>query len=335
MDLITDDFLIQDRRFNLSCSIGISIYPDHGADNETLIKNADAAMYCAKESGRDAFRFFTDEMNVEVMEKLTIEHHLRTALDKQEFSLVYQPQIDLSTSRICGVEALIRWTQPQIGPISPERFIKVAENCGLILPIGAWVLQTACSTVRQWQQQGLSKVPVAVNVSAIQFRQEGFCESVRKVLLDTGLPPEQLELEVTETALLSGSAVIGPVFKELNRMGVKLAIDDFGTGYSSLSYLQQFRVNKLKIDRSFIKAIPDNSDDAAITSAIIQMAKALGLRVIAEGVETDTQLSFLQSRECDEGQGYLFGKPLRAEEMIERFRLGSAGTFKRGAASAF
>ncbi len=334
MDLITADYVIQNRRFNLSCSIGISIYPEHGRDNETLIKNADAAMYCAKESGRNAFRFFTDEMNVQVMERLTIEHHLRSALENQEFFLVYQPQIDLATSRICGMEALIRWNQPEIGAITPDRFIRVAENSGLILPIGEWVLQTACATVKARHEQGLPRIPVAVNVSAIQFRQEGFCEVVRRVLRDSGLSPECLELEVTETVLLSSSEVTPLVMQELKRMGVRLAIDDFGTGYSSLSYLRQFRVNRLKIDRSFIKSVAQNADDAAITGAIIRMAKSLGLRVIAEGVETEKQMAFLQAQGCDEVQGYFFSKPLSEAEMMERLRVEPVASSARRAGAS-
>lgn len=320
MDTMIADLRIQDHKFNVSCSIGISLYPDHGLDSETLIKNADAAMYSAKESGRNVFRFFTNEMNVQVVERLTIERNLRLALERDEFFLVYQPQMDIRSGQIAGMEALIRWRQPELGVMSPDRFIRVAENSGLILPIGEWVLKTACRAARDWQEQGLPPVPVAVNVSAIQFRQEGFAALVRNVLQTTGLAPHYLELEVTESLLLSNADRSLAVLHEIKAMGVKLAIDDFGTGYSSLSYLKHLPVNKLKIDRSFIKMVALNAGDAAITAAIIGMAKSLNLKVIAEGVEDAAQLSFLEAHQCDEIQGYYFSKPLISDEITAKLR---------------
>ncbi|HZQ21523.1 MAG TPA: EAL domain-containing protein [Terriglobales bacterium] len=320
MDAVSADFLIHGRTFNISCSVGIGIFPEHGTDSENLIKNADTAMYCAKESGRNSCRFFTDEMNAQVVERLTIERNLRLALDREEFFLVYQPQVDLCTAEWVGMEALVRWKHPELGLVPPDKFIRVAENSGLILPLGEWVLRTACSTVCQWQRQGLPVVPVAVNVSAVQFRQENFCQQVAAILQETALPPHHLELELTESLLLSSADMTFPLLRQLKGMGVKLAIDDFGTGYSSLSYLRHFPVNKLKIDRSFVKAVAQNADDAAITAAIISMGKSLNLQVIAEGVENEEQISFLRGHQCDQAQGYYYSRPLTAEEVAEQLR---------------
>jgi diguanylate cyclase (GGDEF)-like protein/PAS domain S-box-containing protein len=317
---MTAGFVVQGHPLNISCSLGISIFPEHGEDSETLIKNADAAMYSAKENGRNNFRFFTEEMNAQVVERLTLENSLRRALDKRELFLVYQPQMDIATGRITGLEALLRWQHPELGLVPPNRFIRIAENSGLIMPIGEWVLRTACSQAREWQDEGLPAVPVAVNVSAVQFRQEGFCELIRRVLDETRLAPEYLELELTESLLLSSADVTLSVLQELKAMGLKLAIDDFGTGYSSLSYLKQFPVSKLKIDRSFVRDIAVNPDDAAITTAIISMARSLHLKVIAEGVEDEAQMSFLRAHQCDEIQGYYFSKPLPADKCAEKIR---------------
>jgi diguanylate cyclase (GGDEF)-like protein/PAS domain S-box-containing protein len=320
MDVMTAEFVSQGHSFNVSCSIGISIFPEHGADAETLIKHADAAMYCAKDSGRNNFRFFTEDMNAQVVERLTLEHSLRLALEKQELSLVYQPQMDIATGRITGLEALLRWKHPELGLVPPDKFIRIAENSGLIVPIGEWVLRTACSQARKWQDEGLPAVSVAVNVSAVQFRQEGFRELISRVLLETGLASQYLELELTESLLLSNADVGFPMVQELKKMGLKLAIDDFGTGYSSLSYLRQFPVSKLKIDRSFIRDVATNPDDAAITTAIISMARGLNLKVIAEGVENEQQMSFLRAHHCDEIQGYYFSKPLTVDDVAAKLR---------------
>jgi diguanylate cyclase (GGDEF)-like protein/PAS domain S-box-containing protein len=319
---LENEFVILGHTFKVTCSIGISIFPEHGLDEEALIKNADAAMYCAKDNGRYTYRFFTDDMNAQVLERLVLENELRTALERGELFLMYQPQINLMSRTIIGFESLLRWQHPRQGLVPPNRFIPVAENSGLILPIGEWVLRTSCAQARAWQDAGLHVPSIAVNVSAIQFRQEGFCNMVRAVLQDTGLAPESLELELTESLLLSSGESIFALLEELKNMGVNLAIDDFGTGYSSLSYLKQFPVGKLKIDGSFIKNVERNSDDAAITSAIIDMGKALNLKVIAECVETEMQMLFLQGRGCDEVQGYFFSKPLTAGDAGEMLRLG-------------
>jgi EAL domain-containing protein (putative c-di-GMP-specific phosphodiesterase class I) len=233
---------------------------------------------------------------------------------------VYQPQLSVSSGEITGLEALIRWHHPELGLVPPDKFIGIAETSGLILPIGEWVLRTACTQAKQWHDDGVLSVPVAVNVSAVQFHQEGFCDLMKRVLTETGLAARYLELELTERVLLSNADKMISVLQELREMGLKLAIDDFGTGYSSLSYLKQFRVNKLKIDRSFIRDIATDPDDAAITSAIISMAKSLNLTVIAEGVETEAQMSFLRENQCDEIQGYYFSKPIKAVEVAERLR---------------
>jgi len=320
MRAMTAEYVLKGRSLGINCSIGISIYPEHGTDSETLIKNADAAMYWAKENGRGRFRFFTDEMNAQAVERLTLENSLRLALEKGQLFLMYQPQMDIATGRITGLEALLRWQHPDLGLVPPEKFIRIAENSGLIVPIGEWVLRTACRQARKWQDEGLPAVSLAVNVSAVQFRQEGFCELIGKVLHETGLAPQYLELELTESLLLANADVMLSIVQELKAMGLTLAIDDFGTGYSSFSYLRQFRVSKFKIDRSFIRDVAVNPDDAAITAAIISIAKSLRLKVIAEGVENEAQMSFLRAHQCDEIQGYYFSKPLAPAAAADKLR---------------
>jgi diguanylate cyclase (GGDEF)-like protein len=320
MDAMTAEFVVQGRSLSVSCSVGISIFPEHGADGETLIKNADAAMYSAKDYGRDNFRFFTEDMNVQVAARLNLENSLRLALEKKELYLVYQPQMDIGTGRITGLEALLRWQSPELGLVPPAVFIPIAESSRLIMPIGEWVLRTACTQARIWQDEGLPPLPVAVNVSAAQFLHGGFRELIRSVLRDSGLPSRYLELELTESLLLSNADATFVVLQELKAMGLKLAIDDFGTGYSSFSYLKHFPIGKLKIDRSFIRDVAIGPDDAAITAAIISMAKTLNLKVIAEGVETEAQMSFLRDHHCDEIQGYYFSKPLSIAEVAEKLR---------------
>jgi EAL domain-containing protein (putative c-di-GMP-specific phosphodiesterase class I) len=254
------------------------------------------------------------------LELLALESDMRTALDHNEFFLVYQPQIDILGGRIVGLEALLRWRHPDLGLVPPDRFIPIAERNGLILAIGEWVLRTACIQTRSWQTQGLPIVPVAVNVSAVQFRSEGFAAQVRDVLLETGLSPELLELELTETMLFSNVGAVHECVRDLQAARIKIAIDDFGTGYSSLGYLKQFRVNKLKIDRSFIRDLPGDRDDEVITQAIISMARSLNLTVIAEGVETDAQIAFLKDHGCDQIQGYWFSRPVSPEEIASKLQ---------------
>src|SRR5580692_5658639 len=275
MDAMTGGFVVQGHHLSVSCSLGISIFPEHGVDGETLIKHADAAMYSAKDNGRNNIQLFTAQMNAQAVERLALESSLRRALEKKEFFLVYQPQMDVATGKITGLEALLRWQHPELGLVPPDRFIRIAENSGLIIPIGEWVLRAACSQARCWQDEGIPAVVVAVNVSAVQFRQPGFCELIKRVLEETGLAPQYLGLELTEGLLLADADVTFAVLQDLKAMGLSLAIDDFGTGYSGFSYLRHFWVSKLKIDRSFIRDVAVNPDDAAITAAIISMAKSL------------------------------------------------------------
>ena len=312
---VNTPFDIQGQTLSVTCSIGISMFPDHGEDAETLIKSADAAMYSSKDGGRNTFRFFTEKLTAEALERLQLDGSLRAAVDDQQFFLVYQPEIDVDSGTISCWEALIRWQHPDLGLVPPDKFIRVAENNGLIVPIGEWVLQTACSQWKRWVDSGLVDAPIAVNVSALQFRHEGFCGMVKRVLEDTDLAPEFLELELTESLLFTNEDVMFEILGELKSMGVRLAIDDFGTGYSSLSYLRQFPVSKLKIDRSFIRDLALNGNEVSITAAIINLAKCLKLKVTAEGVENEAQLSFLRKHGCDEVQGFFFSKPLTVAEV--------------------
>jgi len=314
VDSVTGEFIIREHPLNVTCSLGVSIFPAHGVDGETLIKNADAAMYRAKEEGCNTYCLFNHEMNAMLLERLSLENSLRLAIERDEFFLVYQPQVEIPSGRITGLEALIRWQHPERGLIPPDKFIPVAENGGLITALGEWVLRTVCNQIQAWRSSGLDVVPVAVNVSAVQFRQSGFRDLIKDLLREKQVPPELLELELTESLLLSNADVMFEVLQDLKEMGLKLVIDDFGTGYSSLSYLRQFPVTKLKIDRSFIRDVAGNPDDAAIATAIISLAKGLNLTVIAEGVETEVQLSFLREHHCDEFQGFLFSRPVSSED---------------------
>lgn len=311
---------VDQHQITVTSSIGIGVYPDHGLSADLLIKNAESAMYSAKDEGRNAIRFFSSDVNGKALELLALESEMHTALQRNQFFLVYQPQINILSGQIVGLEALLRWRHPNLGLVPPDRFIPIAERNGLILAIGEWVLRTACIQIRSWQTQGLPVVPVAVNVSAVQFRSEGFASQVRDVLLETGLSPKLLELELTETMLFSNVGAVHECVRDLQAAGIKIAIDDFGTGYSSLGYLKQFRVNKLKIDRSFIQDLPGDRDDEAITQAIISMARSLNLTVIAEGVETDAQIAFLRDHRCDQIQGYWFSRPVSAEEIVSKLQ---------------
>lgn len=317
MKALTDTFDVQGHALNISCSLGISIYPDHAMDSETLIKNADAAMYTAKEAGRNNSQLFTANMSSNAAERLQLESGLRLALQRREFFLHYQPQMEIASGKIAGLEALLRWQHPELGLVPPGEFIEIAETSGLIVPIGEWVLRTACRDAGEWLRAGMLSAPVAVNVSALQLQQEGFCKMIGTVLKEANLMPEFLQLELTETVLLARPELMRSVVQELKGMGITLAIDDFGTGYSSFGYLRKLRVDKLKIDGVFIRDVAKNTDDAAITAAIISMAKSLRLKVVAEGVENEAQLSFLRTNRCDEIQGYYFSKPLPADGISE------------------
>jgi diguanylate cyclase (GGDEF)-like protein/PAS domain S-box-containing protein len=307
-------------------SIGISVYPEDGEDAEMLIKNADTAMYHAKENGRNNFQFFTADMNLKAVERQSLEGGLRRALGREEFLLHYQPKVNLDTGEITGVEALIRWQQPERGLVFPAQFVPIAEDCGLIVQIGRWVLREACTQARAWQNAGLPPLPIAVNVSAVEFREKGFVEGVRTILLETGLEARYLELEVTEGVLMEDAESTASVLQKLKTMGVHLAVDDFGTGYSSLSYLRQFPIDVLKIDQSFIHQITSDPDDSSIVSAIIHMGKSLKHLVIAEGIETQEQRAYLQTQRCTEGQGYLFSRPLAAAQFAHLLQMGLTET---------
>ncbi len=302
--------LIEGHELHVSLSIGISIYPDDGNNVDSVMQNADTAMFHAKANGRNKYQFFRADMNTSAVRRLAIESSLRRALRQNEFLLHYQPQIDLASGTIIGAEALIRWQDPEHGLVSPGQFVPVAEESGLIVPIGRWVLREACRQVQVWLDAGLSAVTVAVNISAIEFRHKDFLAGVALILQETGLIPCYLELELTESILMQDAEASAIVLQALKAMGVRLAIDDFGTGYSSLSYLKRFPINTLKIDQSFVRDIVTDPDDGTIVGAIIGMGKNLNQRVIAEGVETPEQLAFLRTRQCDEGQGFLFHHPL-------------------------
>ncbi|MGD0545261.1 MAG: EAL domain-containing protein [Candidatus Acidiferrales bacterium] len=302
------------RTLHIGASIGISLYPKDGEDAETLIKNADTAMYHAKEHGRGNFQFFEADMNLKAVQRQSIESEMRRALTNQEFLLHYQPKVNLDTGEITGVEALIRWQHPEQGFIAPAEFVPIAEDCGLIVPIGRWVMREACRQARAWQDAGLRHLRMAVNVSAVEFREKSFVENVRTVLSDTGLRPQYLVLELTERVLMEHAESTALLLEELKTMGVHLAVDDFGTGYSSLSYLRQFPIDVLKIDQSFIKKITSNLDDSTIIAAIIAMGRNLHHIVIAEGIETQEQVAYLQSQHCEEGQGYLLSPPVGATQ---------------------
>ena len=321
---ISTGFEVLGQAMNVTCSIGISLFPEHGNNVESLIKNADAAMYRSKEDGRNAFRFFSEEMTAKATERLLLENSLRAALEEEQFFLRFQPELDLATGAIVCSEALLRWNHPTLGPISPDRFIPIAESTGIIVPLGEWVLRAACREAREWQQENQLTLSVAVNVSAVQLNQPGFCATIQGILEETGLDAKYLELELTESVLLAHHDLTYQVFGELQRLGVTLAIDDFGTGYSSLSYLKQFPVRKLKIDRSFIRDIDVDSDNAAITAAIIHMAKCLDIKAVAEGVETEAQLARLRGMACDQVQGFLLSEPLTSSQIPHRVRQGAS-----------
>ena len=319
---LTVPHLIDHHELHVSVSIGISTYPADGQDSETLIKSADSAMYHAKENGRNNYKFFEPEMKVRTVRRQSLETSLRHALERQEFMLYYQPKIDLHSNRIVGAEALIRWQHPEWGLVPPSQFVPIAEDCGLILPIGRWVLREACHQARAWRQAGLPQIAVAVNTSALEFDDKDFLENLRVTLEETNLEPRYLELELTESVLMRDAEFTDSVLHALTDLGIKLVIDDFGTGYSSLSYLRQFPIDTLKIDQSFVRRMTSSPDDAAIISAVISLGKSLKLRLIAEGVETPEQHAFLLDQHCDEGQGYYFGHPAAAETFATLLQTG-------------
>lgn len=319
VDLFTQSFVLNEHELFVTPSIGISLFPTDGRDIESLIKNADTAMYRVKEQGKNNFQFFTPEMNEAVSKKMQLETGLRKGLERGEFKVHYQPQVDVISGKMIGVEALIRWQHPEWGNIPPDDFIPLAEETGLIIPIGEWVLYEACFQNKTWQNEGFPPLRMAVNVSSRQFQQSNLVGMVSKTLKETGLDSKYLELELTESIIQNSKHAI-TTMHQLKEMGIHLSIDDFGTGYSSLSYLKLFPVDSLKIDRSFTKNIFTDPKDTALVHTIIDMAHNMNLRVIAEGVETKEQLHYLQQRQCNEAQGYFFSRPISAEEMTTVFK---------------
>jgi len=317
LESVAQAYSIDGHDLHVTASIGVSLFSEDGPDAETLIKNADNAMYQAKQNGHQSYQFFKPEMNVRAVERQSLEEGLRRALERQEFLLHYQPKISLRTGAITGAEALIRWRHPTRGLVSPAEFIPVAEECGLIGPIGDWVLHEASTQARAWVHAGLPVATMAVNVSAMQLRDGNFLEGVFAVLKDTGLDGRSLDLELTESVLMNHAESTASILRALREAGIRVTIDDFGTGYSSLSYLRRFPIDAIKIDRSFVSQIAGAGDDAAIVTAVIEMARSLKLRVIAEGVETQEQLVFLRTHRCDEAQGYYFSRPVLPEKFAE------------------
>lgn len=317
---LSQTYTVEGHDLNITPSIGISVFPNDGESVEELMKNADLAMYHAKSGGRNTYQFFTQEMNLTVQARLVLESDLRGAIEREEFLLHYQPQIEMTTGRVVGVVALIRWQHPLRGLVPPDMFIPIAEETGLILPIGELVLKTACQQLASWLSQGFPPFRMAVNLSARQFRQGNLPSLLARLLTETGIDSHLLELEITESSAMDDPEAAITHLRSFREMGIELAIDDFGTGYSSLSYLKLFPVNRLKIDRSFVKDIETDSDDAEIAAATIALAHTLGKEVVAEGVETTAQWSFLKGKQCDILQGYLFSRPLSAEGIIEYLR---------------
>jgi len=306
--------LIEGHELTVSTSVGIAIFPEDGEDTSTLLKHADVAMYCAKDQGRNSYHYFKPEMDVHALERLMLENALRRAIDRDELVLHYQPQVAASDGRVIGVESLVRWQHPELGLLQPGQFISVAEESGLIVALGEWVLETACRQLATWQAAGRELV-VAVNISALQFRHGSFFDSVRRVLRETGVDPAGLELELTESALMQPTPEVLSRMQQLRDLGIMLALDDFGTGYSSLSYLKRLPIGRLKLDRSFVKDLPDDPEDVAIAMATLSLARDLGMDVVAEGVESDAQRHFLTLRGCPAMQGFLFSRPLPVEAL--------------------
>jgi diguanylate cyclase (GGDEF)-like protein len=315
-------FSIRGHEMFVTCSIGVSIAPNDGDDEQTLIRNADAAMYRAKEQGRNAYQFYTPDMNARAFERLALENSLRRALERNELRVYYQPKVNTATGKITGAEALVRWQHPDMGLVSPAKFIPLAEESGLIVPIGEFVMRTACAQNKAWQDAGFTPITMAVNLSARQLHEAELVATVTGVLKQTGLDAAWLELELTESMLMQ--QVEGPekLLRALKDIGIELSIDDFGTGFSSLGYLKRFPIDYLKIDRSFIQDVPGDINDAAIVKAVIAMADSLNLKVVAEGVEKQEQIDFLHNHGCDDVQGFFFSQPVPSEKFTELLQQG-------------
>jgi len=316
---LADPLVTQGREIFVTASIGITLYPGDAADLDSLLQAADIAMYRAKEEGRNTYAFYAREMNARAVERLKMENLLRYAIERQELLLHYQPKVAVATGKIVGAEALCRWNSRELGRVPPSDFVPLAEKSGLIAPIGEWVLRTACSQSKAWQDEGLPPILMSVNLSPRQLRQKDLVEMVAAVLDDARLPAHLLELEITESMIMQESENVTAILRRLHELGIQLSVDDFGTGYSSLAYLKRFPVQKLKIDQSFVRDLTTDADDASIVKAVVVIAKSLGLKVVAEGVETQAQLAFLSKLECDEYQGYYFSEPVPAAEFPRSF----------------
>jgi len=332
LEALREPHYVNKHKLHITGSIGIATYPDDGRDADTLMQEADLAMYHAKEAGRDNYQFFESEMNARAIERQSLQEDLHYAIERQELALHYQPKLDLATGEIIGAEALIRWRHPERGLVPPAQFIPIAEDCGLIVPVGRWVLREACRQMRAWQLAGMAPPCVAVNISAVELRSPDFASSVRTMLAEAGLDPRYLELELTETGLMEDSRLINEsrsvadVLKELKEIGVLLTLDDFGTGYSNLSHLKCFPIDTLKIDQSFVRDLTSDENCTGIVTGLIGMGKCLRMRVVAEGVETREQLEILTQQGCPEGQGYYFSRPVPAEEFGGLLERDAAGT---------
>lgn len=322
LDTMADEFDIGNDRLAISVSLGIVAYPMNGESASVLMRYADLALHRAKSSGRNRFTLFSRDLSEEIQRRVRLETQLKLALQRRELHLDYQPKLEIASGRLVGWEALLRWNSLELGAVSPEEFIPVAEQTGLILPIGDWVLREACRQLRAWQAQGLAAGTMAVNLSTRQFRQKDLAEEIRVALRDSGLAPGDLELEITESSIMDSLGSAATVLAELEQLGLSIAVDDFGTGYSSLSYLKSFSIHCLKIDRSFIRDIPGDENDTAIVRTIIALAGSLGLTVVAEGVESEAQLAYLRANHCDQAQGYLFSRPLPPDECVGLMRNG-------------
>ena len=329
----SEPFQLSGHDYYVGTSIGVALYPDDGSDAAALLRNADAAAFQAKQRGRNGYAFYQASMNADAESRLTLESGLRQALKHDEFVLHYQPKVEISTGRLLGAEALVRWQHPTLGTVPPAQFLSIAEENGLILPLGAWVLRTACRQARAWRDGGLGDLRVAVNLSDRQFRHPDLVALVASVLAETGLPPGALEIELTETIIMQDREASTAKIRALKQMGVRLSIDDFGTGYSSLEHLKHFQVDELKIDRAFVREAHTNTQDSAIIQAIVTLAHSLGMMVTAEGVETAEQLACMEACLCDEGQGYFFGHPMAADVFVPGIQgLVPAGATRRATA---
>jgi diguanylate cyclase (GGDEF)-like protein len=320
LEALAVPFVVGEEEIVMGASIGISMYPSDDVDLDSLIRHADMAMYRSKSLGRGMFTFFSQDLNEAVSTRLSLEGNLRRAVEREEFQLHYQPKIDLSTGEVTGVEALLRWHCPSMGMVRPDQFISVLEDTGMIVPVGAWVIRAACAEMARWDRLGMPPMRMAVNMSARQFRHQHLASLIEDTLCENEISPDRLEIELTETLLMEDNEASRNMFANFTRIGVRLAIDDFGTGHSSLAYLKRFNIDTLKIDRSFVSALPDDQDDVAIASAVIAMGHSMRMRIVAEGVETARQADFLRELGCDELQGYLLSRPLPGPALIEWIR---------------